>query len=103
MINFDEGEESARTSQRIRDGCDTSVSIFAASSDSHPDQIIAAMRSGCSEYLVKPFQAEQIVDALAHIEARHQGKLPGQKGQVVTLMGAKGGAGSYLPGACIWR
>ncbi|MFZ0912362.1 MAG: AAA family ATPase [Candidatus Korobacteraceae bacterium] len=93
VINFDEGEESARISQRIHEGCDTSVSIFAASSDSHPDQIIAAMRSGCSEYLLKPFRSEQIVDALTHIEARHQGKLPGKKGRIVTLMGAKGGAG----------
>jgi pilus assembly protein CpaE len=33
------------------------------------------------------------VDALAHLEARHQGRVPGQKGQVITLMGAKGGAG----------
>jgi pilus assembly protein CpaE len=93
VINFDEGEESARTSQRIRDGCDSSISIFAASSDPHPDQIIAAMRSGCSEYLLKPFQAKQIADALSHIEARQHGRMPGQKGQVVTLMGAKGGAG----------
>ena len=93
VINFDEGEESARTSQRIRDGCDSSVNIFAASSDSHPDQIIAAMRSGCSEYLVKPFQAKQVADALSHIESRQHGRMPGQKGHVVTLMGAKGGAG----------
>lgn len=93
VINFDEGEESARISQRIHEGCDTSVSIFAASSDSHPDQIIAAMRSGCSEYLLKPFRSEQIVDALAHVGARHQGNLPGKKGHIVTLMGAKGGAG----------
>jgi pilus assembly protein CpaE len=93
VINFDEGEDSARTSQRIRDGCDSSLSIFAASSDPHPDQIIAAMRSGCSEYLTKPFQAKQILDALSHIESRQYGKLPGQKGHVVTLMGAKGGAG----------
>jgi pilus assembly protein CpaE len=93
VINFDEGEESARISQRIRDGCDSSVSIFAASSDSHPDQIIAAMRSGCSEYLVKPFQSDQILNALTHIEARLHGKVPGSKGHVVTMMGAKGGAG----------
>jgi pilus assembly protein CpaE len=93
VIDFDEGEESIRTSQRIHEGCDNSVSIFAASSDSRPDQIIAAMRSGCSEYLAKPFRGEQILDALAHVGARHPGKSPGQKGRVVTLMGAKGGAG----------
>ncbi len=93
VVNFDDGEESVRTCQRIHEGCDSSVSIFAASTGSHPDQIIAAMRSGCSEYLVRPFRTDQILDALSHVEARHQGKLPGQKGHVVTLMGAKGGAG----------
>src|ERR1035438_8584146 len=75
VINFDDGDESARTSQRIRDGCDSSVSIFAASSDTHPDKIIAAMRSGCSEYLQMPFQSEQISNALSLVGARHQGKV----------------------------
>ena len=93
VINFDDGDESARTSQRIHDGCDSSVSIFAASSDTHPDKIIAAMRSGCSEYLQRPFQSDQISNALSLVGARHQGKVPGQKGHVVSLMGAKGGAG----------
>src|SRR5664280_585307 len=35
VISFDEGEESARTSQRIHEGCDSGGSIFAASTDSH--------------------------------------------------------------------
>ncbi len=94
VIDFEEGEESARISQRIREGCDTGISIFAASSNSDPDHIIAAMRSGCSEYLLKPFQPDQILNALAHVAARQQGgRLPGQKGRVLTVMGAKGGAG----------
>jgi pilus assembly protein CpaE len=93
VINFDEGEESARASQRIRDGCDTTVSIFAASGDSHPDRIIKAMRSGCSEYLSKPFRQDEVASALTHIETRHQNKAPAQKGRVVTLMGSKGGTG----------
>jgi pilus assembly protein CpaE len=93
VIDFDDAEEGARVSQRIRDGCDTAVVIFAASGDSHPDQIISAMRSGCSEYLVKPFRQEQILDALSHVEARLLAKVPGHKGRVVSLMGAKGGTG----------
>jgi pilus assembly protein CpaE len=93
LVNFDDGEESARACQRIRDGCDTSVSIFAASSDSHPDRILKAMRSGCTEFLTKPFRQEEVLDALTHIETRVQGRVPGQKGRVVTLMGAKGGTG----------
>jgi len=93
VVDFDDGEESVRISQRIHDGCDIGTSVFAASSDSQSDQIIKAMRSGCSEYLVKPFREDQILDALARVEARLQGKAPGQKGRVVTLMGAKGGTG----------
>jgi pilus assembly protein CpaE len=51
------------------------------------------MRSGCTEYLTKPFRPEEVLDALAQISSRHQGSAPGQKGRVVTLMGAKGGTG----------
>jgi len=93
IVDFDDGEDGARISQRLHDGCDGGVSIFAASSSSNPEQIIAAMRAGCSEYLAKPFRHEQILDALAQVVARRQGKLPGQKGRVITLMGAKGGTG----------
>ena len=102
VIDFDDGEDSARISQRLRDGCDSSVVIFAASSDSHPDQIIRAMRSGCSEYLIKPFRQDQVTEALTHVEARLQGKLPGQKGRVLSIMGAKGGR-ALPPWRCIWR
>ena len=94
VVDFNDGEESARTTRKLREGCDLGVSIFAASSDSRAEQIIAAMRAGCSEFLSKPFEADQLVEAFAHIEASRQGKLKGQKGRVITLMGAKGGAGS---------
>ncbi len=94
IIDFDDGEESVRICRKLREGCDPGISLFAASSDSRPDQIITAMRAGCSEYLVKPFQTDQIVEALAHIESWHQAKTPGQKGRIITLMGAKGGAGT---------
>ncbi len=93
VVDFDDAETGARVSQRLHDGCDSSVNIFAISNDSHPDAIIKAMRAGCSEYLVKPLRADQILDALVQVEARRQGKLVGQKGRVVTLIGAKGGTG----------
>jgi len=93
VVDFDDSETGARVSQRLHDGCDSSISIFAISNDSNPDAIIKAMRSGCSEYLVKPLRADQILDALVQVEARRQGKLVGQKGRVVTLIGAKGGTG----------
>jgi pilus assembly protein CpaE len=93
VIDFDEGEESLRVTRALRDGCDSSVTLFAVSSDSSPEQIITAMRCGCSEYLLKPFQPDQVLEALAHVEARRQGGLPGQKGRIITMMGSKGGSG----------
>src|SRR5215471_8190659 len=61
IVNFDDGDDSARTCERIRDGCDATVHIFAASSDAHPDRIISAMRSGCTEFLTKPFQFDDVL------------------------------------------
>ena len=93
VIDFDDGDESARVARKLREGLDVSVSLFAASSDSRPDQIIAAMRAGCSEYLAKPFQSDQLVQALTQLQSTRQSKSSAQKGKVVTLMGAKGGSG----------
>src|SRR5271165_5300727 len=94
VIDFDDDvEEGGRIAQRVRDGCDHGVVVFAASSDPNPERIISAMRSGCSEYLLKPFQPDRVLDALEHVEARRQSKLQVKKGRVVTLMGAKGGTG----------
>jgi len=93
VIDFDDGEESVRIARKLRESCDPSISLFAASSDSRPDQIITAMRAGCSEYLIKPFQPDQMLEALAHIASFHQLRTTTQKGRVITVMGAKGGAG----------
>jgi pilus assembly protein CpaE len=93
VIDFDHGvEESARLADRLRD-CD-GLTLFAAASNSDPDHIITSMRSGCSEYLLKPLQADRVSDALAHVESRRHIKTEGtQKGRIISLMGAKGGTG----------
>lgn len=94
LLDFDENaDEIARVGRRLRDECDASVSIFAASSDGSPEQIVGAMRSGCSEYLLKPFTAQDVLDAFAQIKSRWAGKRQTEKGRVITLMGAKGGMG----------
>lgn len=94
IIDFDgEVEESCRMAERIRDNCER-VMIFAASSDSDASSIITAMRSGCAEYLIKPFEGHRVTEALAHVEARrHLKDQGGVAGRIVTIMGAKGGMG----------
>jgi pilus assembly protein CpaE len=94
VVDFDGNvEENGRIAQRLRDGCDNSMIVFAAASDPNPETIIAAMRCGCTEYLLKPFQLDRILDALAQLDLRRQSKVQVQKGRVITLMGAKGGTG----------
>jgi len=95
VIDFDESvEQSCRIAEHLRDNCDNTVSVVAACSDSAPDTIIAAMRSGCAEYLIKPFDSERVSGALAHIAGRrHIRDDDASAGRIVTFMGAKGGTG----------
>jgi pilus assembly protein CpaE len=52
------------------------------------------MRSGCSEYLVKPVAQDRLAQAVAKVEGkrRERGRLQ-KTGKLITLLGAKGGAG----------
>src|SRR5271167_399415 len=95
VIDFDEGvEQGCRIAEHLRDNCDNTVSLVAACGDSEPEIIIAAMRSGCTEYLVKPFDSERVSAALAQITGRrHIRDDDASAGRIVTLIGAKGGTG----------
>src|SRR3989475_7710134 len=67
---------------------------FAVSAYSEPEGIIAAMRAGCAEYLLKPVQHERILDGLTRVEARLKAKAKSRvRGKMITLLGAKGGTG----------
>lgn len=70
------------------------VYVFAASASPDPERIIAAMRAGCAEFLLKPLQHERIVDAFARVEAKQKQRVrTNVRGKVITLLGAKGGTG----------
>jgi pilus assembly protein CpaE len=51
------------------------------------------MRSGCSEYLLKPVGREQLLNAVARVGGRRRERLQVNKAQVLAFMGAKGGCG----------
>jgi pilus assembly protein CpaE len=70
------------------------VHLFAVSANTEPDQIIAAMRVGCTEYLVKPIQNDRVMDGFARVEAKQKERTRSKiHGKVITVIGAKGGAG----------
>lgn len=94
IIDFDRDREKAgRTAERIHEVL-TETAIFAASSKAQPDLIIRAMRSGCSEYLAKPVDRDQILEALARVGGRRKEKREQATGQIFAFMSAKGGTGS---------
>ncbi len=93
LLDFDLDRRSAAlVAERIHaDAPETS--IFAVSSQSQPDLIIQAMRSGCSEYLVKPLDTEQLLNAVARVGGRRREKKEQAKAQMLAFIGAKGGSG----------
>lgn len=93
LVDFDASSRSAvSVAERIH-SIAPGLAIFALSSRSQPSAILEAMRSGCTEYLVKPIDREQVVNAVARVGARRKDKKDQSKGQVLGFIGAKGGCG----------
>lgn len=95
VLDFDQDRErAAATAEQLHEVMEGKASLFAVSSKADPDLIIHAMRSGCSEYLVKPVASDRLAQAIAKVEGkrRERGR-PLKTGKVVTLLGAKGGSG----------
>ena len=94
LLDFDKDRRSAVIMAERIHAAGAGISVFAVSSQSQPDAILEAMRSGCSEYLIKPIDREQLVNAVARVGARRKEKQDQFKAQVLGFMGAKGGCGT---------
>jgi pilus assembly protein CpaE len=93
IIDFDRDRRKAAQAAEIIHSAAPDTALFAVSTDSQPDLIIQAMRSGCSEYLLKPIGREQLLNAVARVGGRRKERLQPFKAQVLAFMGAKGGCG----------
>jgi pilus assembly protein CpaE len=93
LVDFDEDRRSAAvTAERIHSAL-PGVALIAVSSKAQPDAILEAMRCGCSEYLSKPLDREQLINAMVRIGSRRKEKLDQSAAQLLAFMGAKGGCG----------
>jgi pilus assembly protein CpaE len=94
LIDFDRDRQGAVSlAERIHSEAPL-IAIFAISSQSQPDLIVQAMRSGSREYLLKPLDPEQLLQAVARVSgSRKQQKKETGNGQVFAFIGAKGGSG----------
>lgn len=100
VLDFDQDRErAAATAEQLHEVLEGKASIFAISAKADPDLIIHAMRSGCSEYLVKPVAHDRLAQAMAKVDGKRRERARLQKtGQVVTLLGVKGGVGVTVLG-----
>jgi pilus assembly protein CpaE len=93
LIDFDrDRRRAAQVAENIHSAA-PECAIFAVSADAQPDLIIQAMRSGCSEYLLKTVGKEQLLNAVARVGGRRRERTQPFKAQVLAFMGAKGGCG----------
>jgi pilus assembly protein CpaE len=94
LLDFDKDRRSAAlVAERIHTDA-PETAIFAVSTQAQPDLIIQAMRSGCSEYLVKPLETEQLLNAVARVGGRRkERKEQAPRAQMMAFVGAKGGCG----------
>jgi pilus assembly protein CpaE len=94
LIDFDRDRAKAiTTAERIQEKL-PGTAIFAISSNSQPTLIIEAMRCGCSEYVVKPADRDQLLEAIARVGGRKREKREQLNAQLIAVMGAKGGSGA---------
>ena len=94
VIDFDNDRTvAASRAEQIKTAV-PNIAVFALASDSNPERIIDAMRSGCSEYLLKPPVRERVVDSLLkHEQKKKDRSAPVKKGKAYSFVGVKGGTG----------
>jgi len=93
IVDFDRDRGQAALVAENIHSTSPGTAIFAVSNVAQPDLIIQAMRSGCSEYLLKPIGREQLLNAVARVGVRRKERAQAFRAQVLAFMGAKGGCG----------
>jgi pilus assembly protein CpaE len=94
IIDFDADRVLAASRAEQLKAALPSAAVFALASDSNPERIIDAMRSGCSEYLMKPAVRDRVAEALLKYEQKKKERIaPTNRGKVYSFVGVKGGAG----------
>lgn len=71
--------------------------VFLAAENPEPELLMEAMRAGVKEFLPKQLSSDKIEQALERFKQRNeqaQQKLNHKKGQVISVVGSKGGVGA---------
>ena len=97
MVDFDKDPELAlETAEFLRQSFYHKIAILALSSTTDPDLLLRAMRAGYSEFLAKPFDADEFADTLTRLDHRWSATIgrAHNSGKILSFFGAKGGVGT---------
>jgi pilus assembly protein CpaE len=97
LVDFDKDPELAlETADRLQQLFVKKISIVAVGSNLDAALLLRAMRAGCTEYLSKPVNVDELTAAMLRFR-EHMIVLPSQHssvGRVIAFFGAKGGVGT---------
>ncbi len=70
--------------------------VAALSGSNDPDLLLSAMRAGCSEFLKKPLDPQQLAEAFTRQDRKWSGTMARahNSGHILSIFGAKGGVGT---------
>ena len=92
VVNLDpDPESSIQTASQIIEHY-PDLTLFAISESDNPQLILQAMRSGFREFLLRPFDQDQLVQAVSRISKNTAGQSP--TGKLICVVGAVGGIGT---------
>jgi pilus assembly protein CpaE len=97
VVDFDaDPASSLETAEWLRQSFYQKIAILALSSTTDPDLLLKAMRAGYSEFLLKPFDADEFIETLGRFDHRWSATLarPINSGKILSFFGAKGGVGT---------
>jgi pilus assembly protein CpaE len=97
VVDFDKDPElGLKAAEFLRHSFYHKIAVVALSSATDPDLLLRAMRAGCNEFLLKPFDPEDFMQALLRLEERWSTTIaqPQTSGRILSFFGAKGGVGT---------
>lgn len=97
VVDFDQdAEQAVETTSYLHQLFFGRIAIVAVSSSSDQDLLLRAMRSGCNEFLKKPFDAGQFSETLNRLDQQWSSTVSRTHttGHILSFFGAKGGVGT---------
>lgn len=99
VVDYDgDPDQAVESTAYLQQLFGSKISVVALSGSQDPALLLLAMRSGCSEFIHKNFEPEDLVQLLQRLDRQRVGTATASRalsaGSVLSFFGAKGGVGT---------